>query len=191
MKKVKMVLCSMFLGLSAFASESTFSGGSQSKQESVEVNALWPIFPGGISEFKYLIPVGKNSSSNSNTGGKLILGLYSDYASKVVRNDDYGKVVLLAFKLGYRHYLMSGWHAEIANNLGWRQEKNRPGAGTPVIEGWSSRLWVMAGYEQNLTSIFYINYRLGAGVHLYRSDEYADTEKKLVVGGDINLGVRF
>ncbi len=171
----------------------TMAGNSKSdlKMESFEVNLLWPFYPGGISEFRYLIPIGKSSSFQDGRVGKLVLGLYSDYASKVVRTDEYGKVSLLAFKFGYRYYFMSGWQVEISNNLGWRQERNRPGVDKENIEGISSRLWTMFGYEHSLSPLFYLNYRLGVGVHLYRSDEYSHLEKKNVAGGDVNLGIRF
>ncbi|MFN3697720.1 MAG: hypothetical protein ACK4VO_09795 [Pseudobdellovibrio sp.] len=156
---------------------------------SLEVNVLWPFLPGGISEFRYLKPI-YNTSERSNVGS-LVLGLYSDFASQIVRDSEYGKVSLYALKLGYRQYFYDGWHIELTTNLGRRKEVDRPQATDKNIEGFSARLWTLAGYQYDISKLFYTNFRAGIGNHLYRSDSYAETEKKTVIGFDINLGVNF
>jgi hypothetical protein len=161
---------------------------AQERPSSLETNVLWPFFPGGISEIRYLKPIVNSQSVNH---GDLLLGLYSDFASKVVRDSKYGKVTLYALKLGYRQYFAQGWQAELAVNAGWREEKDRPGVEDHLIEGIAVRTWLMVGYQHDFSEMIYINTRAGIGVHSYRSDAYADTEKKLVPGVDVNVGIYF
>lgn len=160
-----------------------------SARSSLEVNVLWPFLPGGISEFRYLMPIVNEQDRNMH--GDLVLGVYSDYASKIVRDSEYGKVSSYAIKLGYRQYFTAGWHWESIANIGWREEINRPGSSNQKITGVAIRWWNMLGYQYNLSPIFYINFRGGFGTHLYRSDDYESTEKKNVIGFDTNIGVNF
>ncbi|HEY5937011.1 MAG TPA: hypothetical protein VIU61_20315 [Kofleriaceae bacterium] len=154
----------------------------------LEVNVLWPFFPGGISELRVVVPVVRRDERSFH--GALVVGAYSDFASRVVRDDSYGKVANLSGKLGWRQYLIAGLHAEVSANLGWRHEEHRP-PDDITVDGFQIRLWMLAGYEHALSSRFYVNARGGVGVHVYRSDELAHLEKKLVGGADLNLGVRF
>jgi hypothetical protein len=148
----------------------------------VETNVLWPFFPGGISEFRLLVPI---------TGsGELVLGVYSDYASRVVRDETYGKVANYSAKLGWRQMLYRGFHVETTLNAGWRHEEERP-PDNITVDGFQIRIWGLAGYQHAFSRHFYGNVRGGLGVHVYRSDELAHLEKKLVPGADVNLGVRF
>lgn len=156
---------------------------------SLEVNVLWPFLPGGISEFRYLVPI--SNINHRSYLGELVLGVYSDFASKIVRDSSYGKVSYYAFKIGYRQFFTQGWHAEMTTNIGWRSEVDRPGAADNKIEGVAARLWTFVGYQHNFCKIFYSNFRVGLGNHLYRSDSYAETEKRNVFGLDVNLGVNF
>jgi hypothetical protein len=154
----------------------------------LEVNVLWPFFPGGISELRVIVPVLRRDERAFHGG--LVVGAYSDFASRVVRDDSYGKVANLSGKLGWRQYLISGLHVEVSANLGWRHEEHRP-PDDVIVDGFQIRLWTLAGYEHALSPRFYVNARGGLGIHVYRSDELAHLEKKLVPGGDLNLGVRF
>ena len=154
----------------------------------LEVNVLWPFFPGGISELRVVVPVLRRDRPSFH--GSLVVGTYSDFASRVVRDDSYGKVANLSGKLGWRQYFVSGVHAELSANLGWRHEEHRP-PDDLTVDGFQVRLWTLAGYEHALSERFYVNARGGVGFHIYRSDELAHLEKKLVGGGDLNLGVRF
>jgi hypothetical protein len=154
----------------------------------LEVNVLWPFFPGGISELRVVVPVLRRDERSFHGG--LVVGAYSDFASRVVRDDSYGKVANLSGKLGWRQYLVKGLHVELSANLGWRHEEHRP-PDDVTVDGFQIRLWTLAGYEHALTPRFYVNARGGLGIHVYRSDELAHLEKKLVPGGDLNLGVRF
>lgn len=153
-----------------------------SDRVSIEVNVLWPFFPGGISEFRVVVPVA--------AGGSLVVGAYSDFASRVVRDDSYGKVANLSGKLGWRQSVWRGVHVEASANLGWRHEERRP-PNDVTVDGFQIRLWGLAGYTHDFSPRLYANARAGLGVHIYRSDELGDLEKKLVPGADLNLGVRF
>ncbi|MBK7399052.1 MAG: hypothetical protein IPJ34_22895 [Myxococcales bacterium] len=157
----------------------------------VETNVLWPFFPGGIFEMRVLVPVVR---ADRDFRGELVLGGYSDFASRVVRNDEYGKVGNLSAKLGWRQFLVSGLHVEVSANIGWRREQNRPPSGAQTfpatIDGFQTRLWFLAGYQHELSPRLYVNARAGLGVHVYRSDAYGGLEKRLVPGGDLNLGFR-
>jgi hypothetical protein len=154
----------------------------------LEVNVLWPFFPGGISELRLMVPVVRTDRADFR--GELVLGAYSDFATRVVRHSDAGKVAALAGKLGWRQFLVSGLHVEVSANLGWRHESERPPDGV-TIDGFAIRLWMLAGYQHEFSRVFYGNVRGGLGVHVYRSDAYASLERKLAPGADLNLGVRF
>lgn len=153
-----------------------------------EVNVLWPFFPGGITELRLMIPVLR--AAEHTLQGELVTGLYSDFASRIVRGDEHGKVANLSGKIGWRQFFAYGLHAEVSANLGWRHEEHRPPDDT-TVDGFQVRLWTLAGYQYDFTRSVYANVRGGLGVHLYRSDRLAGEEKKLVPGGDINLGFRF
>lgn len=147
-----------------------------------EINVLWPFFPGGVSELKLLVPAAY--------GGEGLIGLWSDFANrKPARDGTYGKVATLATKLGYRQHLGLGFHVEAAVTVGWRHEAMRPGD-DPVIDDLVVRAWPFAGYQRDLSARFYVNARAGVGIHMYRSSR-SDSERKLVPGADLNLGVRF
>jgi hypothetical protein len=155
---------------------------------SLEVNVLWPFFPGGISELRFLVPVVRPHEDTMR--GAIMVGLYSDFASRVVRDETHGKVANLSGKLGWRQYLIAGLHLEVGVNAGWRHEAMRP-PNNETFDGFQIRLWTLAGYEHQLSSRFYANVRAALGIHLYRTGPYAEMEKKLAPGADLNLGVRF
>ncbi len=153
-----------------------------------EVNLLWPFFPGGITELRLMIPLLRADAPTFH--GELVTGAYSDFANRIVRGDEHGKVSNFSGKIGWRQFFVYGLHAEVSANLGWRHEEHRPPDDT-TVDGFQIRLWTLAGYQHDFTRSVYANARLGLGVHLYRSDRLASEEKKLVPGGDINLGFRF
>jgi len=186
LKSFKVLIVSLCIGLSNYAEAQ--SRTSTVAPHSFEVNTLWPFLPGGISEFRYLVPI---AQLNSSFQGDLLVGLYSDFASQVVRDEKYGKVFVYGIKLGYRQQLSNGWHAEITTNVGHRKETDRPGAVDKNIEGIAIRLWTMVGYQWDFSRMFYVNARTGFGQHIHRSDSYESTEKKTVPAFDINIGVHF
>jgi hypothetical protein len=147
-----------------------------------ETNVLWPFFPGGISELKLLLPAAHR--------GDALVGLWSDFANrKPARDETYGKVSTLAIKLGYRQHLWRGLHLEAAATIGWRHEAMRPND-DPVIDDFVMRAWPFLGWQHDLSPRWYVNARGGVGIHLYRSSR-SEKERKLVPGGDLNVGVRF
>jgi len=154
-----------------------------------EVNVLWPFFPGGLTELKVLIPA--VNAGQERWRGELVLGLHSDFATRFVRPDDrYGKVAILAAKLGYRQFLVGGLHLDATVNAGWRHETHNVWDGG-TLDAFSARLWLMAGHQQELGGRVYANARAGAGVHLLRTDRFAAKERKLVPAADVNIGFRF
>jgi hypothetical protein len=153
----------------------------------LEANVLWPIFPGGISELRLMIPV--LNSDRQDFRGELVVGTYADFAHRVVRKADAAKTGVLAAKLGYRQFLWSGTHLEASINAGWRRETQR--ADGEQIDALQARLWLLAGYQYDFDRRFYANARGGGGFHLYRSDRFASEERFFVAGADLNLGVRF
>lgn len=153
----------------------------------LETNVLWPFFPGGISEFRLMVPVLERDREDFR--GELVLGTYADFAHRVVRKPGAAKTGVLAAKLGYRQFLISGIHLEATANIGWRRETERAdGATFDALQG---RLWLMAGWQWELSRAFYFNTRGGFGTHLFRTDRFADEERIFVAGADLNLGVRF
>lgn len=154
-----------------------------------EVNVLWPFFPGGLSDLKVLVPVLRPKEKTWR--GELVLGLNSDFATLIVRPDaDYGKVSFLGAKVGYRQFFVAGLHLEVNVTIGWRHEVRNVYDGT-TIDGLSARAWVLAGYQHDLNDRVYVNVRGGIAPHLFRTGPFAEKERKLTGGGDINLGFRF
>lgn len=161
------------------------SPGQTEDKNALEINILWPFFPGGLTDVKLLRPI----VGSGNTRGELIIGAFSDFSWRA-RDANAGKVATLAAKFGYRQYLWSGFHIETTVNTGWRQEKDNPNDGS-TLNAFVGRLWSFAGYQHSLSERWYMNVRGGLGVHLWRTDRYGSTEKKLVPVGDLNLGIRF
>ncbi len=155
-----------------------------------EVNVLWPFFPGGLAELKVLVPVVRGDKRDWR--GELVTGLHSDYGWGPITRpaDNYGKVFLLAAKLGWRQFLVYGFHVEVALHAGWRHEEKNVHDGT-TVDGFTGRLWMMAGWQYELNERVYLNVRGGGGLHLWRSDHLGYTERRFAPAGDINLGIRF
>jgi hypothetical protein len=159
---------------------------SPARSTAFEVNVLWPFFPGGVSELKLIVPAVRRTERDWH--GDLVLGLHSDFATRFVRSSDkYGRVSILSAKLGYRQFLLWGLHLEACVNAGWRHEEDNVWDGT-TIDGFTARLWLLAGYQHDLGSRAYFNVRGGIGPHLVRTGPFADKERKLTGGGDVNLG---
>ncbi len=154
----------------------------------LEVNLVWPFL--GISELKLLFPLVRRAEPTFR--GELIAGLVADYGFGPITRptDKYGKVLLLAGKVGWRQFLALGFHLDVSVNLGWRHEEfNVWDGGT--VDGFTGRLWLHGGWQTELTSRVYLNVRGSMGVHLFRTDRFGDKERLLAFGGDLNVGVRF
>lgn len=154
----------------------------------VEVNVLWPFFPGGLTDLKVLVPVVRPGAQDLR--GELVLGAHSDFGWRSARDDTSGKVAILAAKVGYRQFFAYGLHLDVTANLGWRQERDNPYDHT-TLDGAVGRLWSFFGIQHALSDRFYVNARGGVGVHLFRTDRFADKERLLIPAGDVNFGVRF
>ncbi|MET0592973.1 MAG: hypothetical protein ABW133_09755 [Polyangiaceae bacterium] len=164
--------------------------GDYARTPAFEVNVLWPFFPGGIVDLKGLFPVVR--SDRRDFRGEIIAGVHSDFGWGPVSRpvDKYGKVSILAAKVGYRQFLVYGTHLDVSVNLGWRHEEENIYDGER-LDAFIGRLWMFAGYQHELSTRVYVNIRGGGGLHLFRTDRYADTERKFAPAGDVNLGVRF
>lgn len=99
-------------------------GEATSVGTAFELNVLWPFFPGGITEMRLLLPV--LNAAREDYRGELVLGTYSDFASRVIRDENDGKVRTLAGKVGSRQFFVHGIHVEASANIGWRNETERP-----------------------------------------------------------------
>lgn len=146
-----------------------------------EFNVLWPFFPGGFTDFKFMLP--------TFARGEAIFGLHSDFSWRA-REKEAGKVAVLAAKLGYRQFIFDGIHLDASVNVGWRQERDNPYDGT-TLNGFVGRFWGFGGYQYDLSDQWYVNARGGMGIHLWRSDKFNAKEREFIPAGDINVGVRF
>jgi len=155
---------------------------------SLELNVLFSLL--GITDLHLLLPVVR--SGQRDFRGELLVGVYSDYSWGPLSrpSDDYGKVVILAAKAGYRQYFAHGLHVEASAYLGWRHEAHNVHDDT-TLDAAISRLWLFAGWQRDLGTRFYATLRGGLGIHLFRTDHLGDKERKLVPAGDLGLGVRF
>lgn len=153
-----------------------------------EVNVLWPLFPGGLVDLKVMVPVLRPSRRDFR--GELVLGVHSDFGWRNLRAADAGKVAFLGAKLGYRQFLVYGLHLDVTLNTGWRQEVDNPWDHT-TLDAFTGRLWLLAGWQVELNRAVYLNFRGGGGIHLFRTDRFADRERAFAPGGDLNLGFRF
>ncbi|MES2802472.1 MAG: hypothetical protein V4654_08280 [Bdellovibrionota bacterium] len=187
MKKIRLIcllVSFMFAGMAYGQTQE-----SKPQNESFEMNIIWPFIPGGITELRYITPMMTEKGEVPSTFW--VLGLYSDYASKIIRDSSYGKVSAYAFKIGMKQFINKEWHYEVSANIGWREEINRPNVPDKKIIGAAVRAWALFGYQHQISNIFYSNIRAGLSQHLYRSDKYSHLEKKTVPGFDVNLGVVF
>jgi hypothetical protein len=161
------------------------------RRVALEINLLWPVVP-GIFEARLMAPILRTDQRDWR--GEIVTGAYADYASWLIRDETSGKVRGFAGRIGYRQFFAYGLHTEVSFTLGWRHEEDRPASGDTVfprdIDGFQTRLWVLAGYQYELSSVLYVNARAGISLNVYRSDAYAYLEKQVVPGGDVNLGVR-
>ncbi|MEQ1567533.1 MAG: hypothetical protein ABMA64_17965 [Myxococcota bacterium] len=182
----------MWIWLSvAQASEPFERWGERPRDPALEVNVLWPFFPGGISDVKLVAPLLRPQQDAGR--GEGIAGLHSDFGWGPLTRpvDSYGKVRFLGVKLGWRQFVAWGLHLDLTANVGWRHEEGNVYDGT-TLDSLNARAWTFAGWQVDLTERVYTNVRGGVGVHLIRvGDPYADTERPLAPGGDWNIGVRF
>lgn len=80
--------------------------------------------------------------------------------------------------------------AEVVLHAGWRHEEGNPWDGQP-IDSFQGRLWCWGGYQHEFNRTVYANVRGGVGLHVFRTDRFADRERLVAGGADVNLGFRF
>lgn len=165
--------------------------GERPRDPALEVNVLWPFFPGGISDVKVLAPAVR--ADQDVLRGEVVAGLHSDFSWGPLTRpvDRYGKVSSLGVKLGWRQFAAYGWHVELSADTGWRHEEGNVYDGA-TLDSLTCRAWVLGGWQADFSRRVYTNVRGGVGVNVFRvGDPYADTERPLAPGGDVNLGIRF
>lgn len=158
------------------------------KKQSFEFNAFNAFL--GITDLKWVTPLNRKNESPKNFA---VVGLYVDYAwGKNTRPiNEYGKVKLIAAKLGWRYFFWKKVHLETALNAGYRHEEENIYDGT-TLNAFSGRLYLHLGWQNNLKNNFYYRIAAGSGIHLFRlGDKYASTEKKIIPAIDISFGVKF
>jgi sulfoxide reductase heme-binding subunit YedZ len=161
-----------------------YADGPPEPRPAAEVNVLWPFL--GISEFKAIVPL----YGNERFGGELVAGVYLDYAQAIGgRPNDPGKVWLLGSLVGFRQFFAYGIHAEVSVLTGVRHESNYEDE-MITLNDFYVRAFPMVGWQRDVSSRFYVNARVGAGVLIYRETHEAQEVKVLDIA-DVNVGARF
>lgn len=157
----------------------------------VEVNVLWPIFPGNLYSAKALYTVYKSDKS----AGQVYLGFsHRPYEFR----DDEGDFSNSAVLFGYRQYLKKGFNIEWYNALGPGRLNNS------VVNGQDYRstdyeIGLLLGYTfeflQNSKTPLYVNLQpVGVAYLAYQSDPHPivgqDDETPFYFGA-IPLGIKF
>lgn len=153
-----------------------------------EANLLWPFFPGGMTDFRVQLPVLRVDQATLR--GELVVGAFSDFGWRSIREPNAGRVAMFGAKIGWRQFFAYGLHVEALLHAGWRHEENNPWDGLP-IDSLQGRVWFWAGYQHEFNRTVYANARGGLGIHAFRTDRFADRERLLAPGVDLNLGFRF
>src|SRR5262245_12072949 len=104
-KFMKALLHSLLISASILATSS--SARAADVAPAFEVNVLWPFFPGGLTDFKLLAPMFR--ADQEDFRGEAVIGLHSDFGWRVIRETNYGQVAILAAKVGYRQFFVSGF----------------------------------------------------------------------------------
>ncbi len=178
--KILLVTSLLILAPKVILAETEPAADNAGRALALETNVMWPFFPGGIAEFKVVVP--------TVARGQVLIGAHSDFKQK--KRFDKGRINVKAIKLGYRQYLWENLHVETSANIGLRHEHKRPSTGenhnNMVIS-----TWLFAGYQVDLGEYIYANARGGLGLIAYRSATWPGQEEGAFGAGDINLGVYF
>ncbi len=154
----------------------------------LEINLFLPFL--GVTDLKVIVPTLVNKKSNSKQA--LIFGVFADYSwGNLTRPvNDFGKVRFIGARLGYRQYFWRGIHADAMVNAGHRHEEKNIYDGT-TLNSFTSRLWLLGGYQGDISTKLYFNIRAGSGIHITRlGDRFAHTERKVLPAFEVNLGIR-
>jgi hypothetical protein len=180
---IKPSLCSC-LALSILAAPAAADPApAEAGRPGMEVNVLWPFFPGGMFDARVLLP-------GVTAGGLVVVGARSDY-NQSLRSDE-GQAFELYAQLGYRQFVWRGLHAELITETGLDHLAHGVGAmSAHTANALAFVVWGFAGYQQPLTDRFYVNVRAGAGYMAYHSDPWPGIVRGPVPAADVNLGVEF
>lgn len=135
-----------FIALTAGAVLPTFGqdANAQSKKWGVEVNLLWPIFPGNIYKFQVTREVWRNE----NLAGDVYAGLH---IRPFEFREDEGDFSNYALTFGYRQFVWKGLHAEVYQAFGPGFNRNNAIDGKDYTS-WDYEIGLLAGYRFELFS---------------------------------------
>jgi len=181
----------IFLGIVISGSLSAQDQSSNSHKWAVEINALWPIFPGNIYSARVLRQVYSNEASS----GEVYLGyVHKPYEFRESEGDFSNSAIVF----GYRQYLWKGLNAEFYNAVGPGRIRNS------VVDGrdYNStdyEIGFLLGYRthffQTKKTPMYINLMpIGFAYVAYQSNPHpivGQTDERAIYFGKVQLGVRF
>ena len=185
-------LISTLLFLFAFsASSSAQDSLSNSHKWAVEVNALWPIFPGNIYSARVL----RQAYANNHTSADIYLGMaHKPYEFRETE----GEFSNSAIVFGYRQYLWKGLNAELYNAIGPGRVRNS------VVNGKNYKsidyeIGLLAGYriqfmKKKRTPLYMNLMPVGFAYVAFQSNPHpivGQTEERPIYFGKIQVGIQF
>lgn len=162
-----------------------------SKKWAIEVNALWPVFPGNLYSARVLRQV----YSNEKTSGEAYLGfLHRPFEFREAEGNFSNSAVIF----GYRQYIWKGLNAELYNALGPGKIRNSVVNGLDY-NSTDYEIGMLIGYRiqffQSKRTPLYINLMpLGFAYVAAQSDPHpiiGQTKESAIYFGKIQVGIRF
>lgn len=185
-----------FISVLLFITTFTFSSSAQdsllnSRKWAIEVNALWPVFPGNIYSARVLHQVYANAKTSAD--------VYLGFAHKPYEfRDTEGEFSNSAIVFGYRQYIWKGLNAEFYNAIGPGRIRNS------VVNGQNYRsidyeLAMLLGYRihflKKKKTPLYVNLMpVGIAYVAYQSNPHpivGQTEERPIYFGKVQVGLRF
>lgn len=139
MKKLILLSISIFIFGLAKAQE---NNNSELKKWGIELNLLWPIFPGNI----YKGQITYEAWRNRELAGDIYLGFHIRPTEFRVDEGDFANYALTA---GYRQFVWKGLHAEIYQAFGPGFNNNNVIDGNNYVS-WDYELGLLLGYRWEL-----------------------------------------
>lgn len=161
------------------------------KKSAVEIDALWPFFPG-----TFRAHYTRTLWQKGNLKGDLLLGVNVDFP---VNRDTEGRFADYSIASGYRQYFWKGFHVEFNQTTGLGVLENHVSTG----ETYRGFDWLMSGYigyKFDFANKFYILPQFGFAGVVYRSNPWPIFEDETLtteVGespfllGSLRVGIKF
>lgn len=188
MKFITAIFTFLLLISSALKSQDTLL--SQRKW-AVEVNALWPIFPGNIYSARILRQVYANNSTSAD--------VYLGFAHRPFEfRETEGEFSNSALVFGYRQYIWKGLNAELYNAIGPGRVRNSVVNGNDY-NSVDYEIGMLAGYRihffKKKRTPLYVNLMpVGFAYVAYQSNPHpivGQTEERPIYFGKVQVGIRF